>query len=198
MCIRDSFKDGDTFFNGFVKFYIVVVFEENQVVFVLRVGEVLRDGEVAALNVLVPMGQLPCVAVRVAVDHPLMHDLRRRFDPDDSQRRALFGQLGLQVGHERIVAHLLRERCVDEHDVVVVQRLHRQRQHAVILVIADVLLEEVAAAVIGLPGNLEDLLRQDDQGVLVEIDNVMQFFRQRLGDECLAAGGRGSDEDRCV
>ena len=86
---------------------------------------------------------------------------------------ALGGQLGLQVCDKGVVAHLLGERRIDQDNIVVVQCLHGQGQDAVILIIADVLLEKRAAAVIRLPGNLEDLLGEDDERVLVEVDNVL-------------------------
>ena len=67
------------------------------------------------------VSQLPSVAVRVALDHSLVDDLGRGFDPDDGQRRALGGQLGLQVCDKGVVAHLLGERRVDQDNIVVVQ-----------------------------------------------------------------------------
>lgn len=166
-------QDSNAALHRSVKFVVVIILEQNQIVLVLRVGEVLWDGKVAPAQILIPVSQLPSVAVRVALDHSLVDDLGRGFDPDDGQRRALGGQLGLQVCDKGVVAHLLGERRVDQDNIVVVQCLHGQGQNAVILIIADVLLEKRAAAVIRLPGNLEDLLGEDDERILVEVDNVL-------------------------
>ena len=101
-------------------------------------------------------------------------DFLKTLTPEQKQLMKAHGEF-LQAMLEQggVVAHLLGERRIDQDNIVVVQCLHGQGQNAVILIIADVLLEKRAAAVIRLPGNLEDLLGEDDERVLVEVDNVL-------------------------
>ena len=45
-------QDGNTALHRSVKFVVVIILEQNQIVLVLRVGEVLRDGKVAPAQIL--------------------------------------------------------------------------------------------------------------------------------------------------
>ena len=44
-------QDGNTALHRSVKFVIVIILEQNQIVLVLRVGEVLRDGKVTPAQI---------------------------------------------------------------------------------------------------------------------------------------------------
>lgn len=128
--------------HGCLKFCIVVILKEYQVVLVLRVGQIFRQREIAAADVLVPVRKLPSVAVGVAFDHALMHDIRGGLDPDHGQSRTLFSQFSLEVCDKGVVAHLLGEGRIDQHKVVIIQCLQRKGQNAVVLIIADILLKK--------------------------------------------------------
>lgn len=181
--------------HGCLKFCIIVILKEYQIILVLRVGQIFRQREIAAADVLIPVRKLPSVAVGVAFNHALMHDIRGGLDPDHGQSRTLFSQFSLEVCDKSVVAHLLGEGRIDQHKVVIIQCLQRKGQNAVVLIIADILLKKGAAAVIRLPGNLEDLFGQYDQGVLIQIDDIVQLLCQRLGNIGLAAGGRRGYEN---
>ena len=164
--------------------------EDQQRIGLVLELEVHRRLKVDAEDVFVPVGQLPDIAVAGAVDHALVADLRVGIDPDDHELGLLFGQLFAQGGNVGVVADLLRKGGVDQHDIVVQQRFHRQVQDDLIFKVADILFKKDAAAVIRLVSHRKDLLGQRDQRVLVQIHDMLERPRQLAGDERFAAGGR--------
>ena len=83
-------QNGDAFLHGMLKFFFVVVSEDDERILRTRTFEILRDLKIAACDVFIPVLQLPGVTIGVSFDHAFINDLRRGFHPDNDQSRILF------------------------------------------------------------------------------------------------------------
>ena len=114
--------------------------------------------------------------------------------PNHNQLRLLLFQLGTQGGNIVKVTDLLRKGGVNQHNIIVLQRFHSKVQNHTIFQVTDIFFKKDAAAVIRLVRHRKDLLGQRDQGILIQIDNVVQRFCQLLGNKGFSAGRRACDQ----
>ena len=140
------------------------------------------------------MVQLPHVTVAGAVDHALVAHFGVSIYPNHNQLRLLLFQLGTQGGNIIKVTDLLRKGGVNQHNIIVLQRFHSKVQNHTIFQVTDIFFKKDAAAVIRLVRHRKDLLGQRDQGILIQIDNVVQRFCQLLGNKGFSAGRRACDQ----
>ena len=100
------FKHGENPRHRFLKFLVRRIVKDQQIV--LFLGRVKLGGhlEITARDILVPIGQLPGIAVGIAGDHSLAADLFRGIHPNNHQLCALRFQRALQAFDVRFVSDL--------------------------------------------------------------------------------------------
>ena len=117
--------------------------------------------------VLIPM-------LSLSIMHALMNDLRRGLNPDNHEGGVFLSELFLQAFDVVHIADLAGKGGIDQHLVLIIQSFQSQIHNTVILVIADVVLEELAAAVVGLIRHFENLLGKGDERILIQIYYMLQ------------------------
>ena len=114
--------------------------------------------------------------------HALMADLGGRDDPDDLQAGVLHCQPLPELIHIFRVPYFAGKRSINQDNIVIIQRLHGNINDSLIFIIANIGFKKVGTPVAFLTCHIENAVRQDDQGIFVQIDDVLQIFCQLFRD----------------
>ena len=141
------FKARNNHFHGFLVFFIGRIVEQHQVQAVTHFLQCLRDGVVDCLYIFIPVLQFPGITYGVAVDHALVTDLRFGDNPDDNKLCTVVCKFFGKVFQELLIVYFARERCIDEHDIVVLECFQSEIDRYFIFIIADIFLKKIRTAV---------------------------------------------------